>query len=102
LENITDLEISARVRRNVFLIMKEMLHNTVKHSNAKNVSITISNEAAHLVIQYSDDGIGFSSQLIESGLGHITMMNRAKEINASFAIDSDKGKGTVSILKIQL
>jgi signal transduction histidine kinase len=100
--NISDAEISAGTRRNVFLIMKEMLHNTVKHSKAKNVSITISNDSANLIIGFADDGIGFNPQVTENGLGLITMLKRAKEINASFEIDSKPGMGSASTLKIKL
>jgi signal transduction histidine kinase len=82
--------------------MKEMLHNTVKHSKAKNVSITITNDSGNLIIGFTDDGIGFNPQATENGLGLITMLNRAKEINASFEIDSKPGMGSASTLKIKL
>ena len=40
-EKIPPLAVSGEIRRNIFLTVKEILHNVVKHANAKNVDIVV-------------------------------------------------------------
>lgn len=56
---LTNEEIGGEKRRNLFLVFKEVLHNTIKYSNAKAVQILM-NIDDHFVIKISEiDGIGF-------------------------------------------
>jgi signal transduction histidine kinase/streptogramin lyase len=52
--------VSGEFRRNVYLTIKEALHNVVKHANAGKVIIRMCMNPDHtLFISISDDGIGF-------------------------------------------
>ena len=69
-EHLPSSFVSGEFRRNIFLAVKEILHNVIKHSQANNVNITI--QLNHdMVIQICDDGIGFdhtnTSDLIVTG-----------------------------------
>ena len=81
---------------NIFRIIQEALHNVLKHSNAKNVRVSVKPEARKTLIQVVDDGVGFvnDSKGNSKGLGLNSMQYRANQIGASFVIKSNKPCGT--------
>ncbi len=56
------------VRITVFKALREFLVNTVKHSGARRVSMTVGSSAGRLLVRYRDDGAGFDPAVVE-GLG---------------------------------
>ncbi len=88
-----DLTISGNERRNLFLSVKECLHNIVKHAGARNVSITIAVDN-DLCITICDDGIGFSEVRTAShghGNGLKNMRSRMEQMNGSVQFTHDIG-----------
>ncbi|MFI5154995.1 MAG: two-component regulator propeller domain-containing protein [Chitinophagales bacterium] len=78
--------VSGEFRRNIYLTIKEALHNIVKHSQAKRVAIEIKIEG-DLFITIRDDGIGFDPLHIRpfsNGLNN--MQKRMKEISGTMQI----------------
>ena len=68
-------KIKGQTRRHIFLCVKEVLHNIVKHSKAKNVSIAIVFAEQTWTIEIRDDGIGFEpthKNYSSNGLANIT------------------------------
>lgn len=90
---IPEAALSGEARRNIFLVVKEALHNISKHSNAEIVSIHIELSGKVILVNISDDGRGLS--LDNPGNGLRNMKQRMIEIGGTFAIDSpaknDKG-----------
>jgi len=79
------------VRRNIFLILKECLHNIVKHAKARNVFITIGFHPA-FEIKIHDDGHGFEiKELGQKGNGLINIQKRAKNIGGKIIINNHQG-----------
>ncbi|NOT38759.1 MAG: hypothetical protein HOP11_15400 [Saprospiraceae bacterium] len=79
--------LSGAKRRSIFLVIKEALHNIVKHSEANNVIIRCSEEGFKVRINVVDDGVGFDPlTAIEKGNGLYNMKNRMKEIAGNFEI----------------
>ncbi len=94
-ENLHQLEVSAEFRRNLFLILKEALHNVVKHSQANQVQVTLSIENRNLELIIEDDGRGFpGSQSPGGGLGLNNMHHRAGEVGGHLEISSIPSRGT--------
>ncbi len=84
--------ISGENRRNIYLCVKESLHNIVKHSRATKVEITIQIEK-QLIISIQDNGIGFenSPKILIIGNGFKNMKRRIESINGNFYFVSDSG-----------
>ncbi len=83
----------------LFRIVQESLHNIVKHSGAKNITVALQYLPHVFVLTISDDGKGFDlSPFNESengqGIGIRSMHNRASLIAASFNMSSTVGSGT--------
>ncbi|MFA6470318.1 MAG: ATP-binding protein, partial [Bacteroidota bacterium] len=82
------------IRRNIFLIFKEILHNIVKHSHAAKVIIEFTRHPHHIQLSVHDNGIGFEMNNGANGNGLLSMHKRAQEIGAELQIRSARSKGT--------
>ncbi len=91
-------ELSAKIdltlKRNVFLIYKEALHNIVKHSRARNVEIRIEARGKMFEFYVQDDGRGFDVTRSVPGNGLDNMNARAEQMGAALHIQSTPGAGT--------
>ena len=89
-----DRRLSLNFRRQVFLVFREIMHNTLKHSQADHVDISIKHHQKKLIIKVSDSGKGFDLNHYCEGNGLNNMKQRIKELNGTFDIQSTPGKGT--------
>lgn len=96
---ITDIPLSGEQRRNIYLVIKEALHNIVKHSFATEVSITfeLNNKMLDIIIHDNGRGLKQSSPF---GNGLKNMHQRMENIEGSFKIIS--GEGTTVKLRCPL
>ncbi|MFH0976853.1 MAG: response regulator [Spirochaetota bacterium] len=83
----------------LFQSVRELLLNTIKHSQVKAARVSISRIDDHVQIIVSDDGAGFdSTQTIEQGselgFGLFNMRERLGLIGGYMTIDSASGHGT--------
>ncbi len=81
----------------LFRIVQEALNNVVKHAQTDQAAVTLRlrDESVSLLIE--DRGLGFDPARIDpqtSHLGLSTMSERAKVLGATFAVESQPGKGT--------
>lgn len=101
---IPNVHLKAGYRRNVFLVVKESVHNAVKHSSAERLKIKILlPDKKTLKIIISDNGSGFNvSERTGSGNGLLNMKKRMNEIHGVYTIESAIGKGTTVTLEVPL
>ncbi len=64
-ENIPNLNVDGKTRRDIFLIVKELINNIVKHSKATVANIYIEANEINLQIVLKDNGIGFTTNNIK-------------------------------------
>jgi signal transduction histidine kinase len=90
-EKLNPQIVSGQNRRNIFLAVKEILHNIVKHANAKNVSIDVTYDSEwHIEIR--DDGIGLTkNEKFSGGNGIKNIKKRIAAVNGSVTFLVDKG-----------
>ncbi|WP_339895955.1 histidine kinase [uncultured Algibacter sp.] len=86
----------------IFRILQEFLSNTVKYSEAKNISITLDYKPDNIIIIATDDGKGFDINAIEKGSGLINMKSRATLIGADLDLNSKLGEGVKLVLNYPL
>lgn len=83
--------VSGNIRRNIFLLLKECLHNIVKHAGAKTVNIKAS-VSQNLELTVKDDGKGFSeNEITIKGNGLINMRKRVQELNGTLVFENRNG-----------
>ncbi len=93
------------VETNIYRIVQEALKNIVNHSQARNVSIRLSQQKKHVSVSIQDDGKGFNIKEVtgkgnKAGLGLIDMRIRAESLGGTFNIFAFKGEGI--LIKIDI
>ncbi len=82
-------------KKNILLIIKEAVNNTVKYSNASHVAVSIKKIEEHICVQVADNGKGFDAAAEKiKGDGLSNMQKRTEELKGIFEITSTPGKGT--------
>ena len=82
----------------IFRIYQEFLANVMKHSKAKNLSVTLNFNAKYLEIIAEDDGVGFDTFQKTESSGLQTIKGRATLLNAKYSLTSIIGNGTKLVL----
>ncbi len=101
-DQFLSLPLGMEVRRNLYLIFKETLHNVAKHSGASQVEMTVELEAKSIRIDIRDNGRGFDRHIPSGGNGLTNLHRRAEEIGGKLLIDSRPGRGTRMYLECPL
>jgi len=79
----------------IYNIIFEMVNNILKHSEAKNAWISLSqNNLGDLKISVSDDGKGFDLDQTSGGYGLKSIISRVENLHGEYKIESALGKGT--------
>jgi signal transduction histidine kinase len=96
-----DLEIS------LYRIITELLNNSAKHANAKNIRLEIVEKENLIQLEYKDDGNGFSLENYQNekgykGMGLENIRSRIKSLDGQFFINTEPGKGIVVFIQTPL
>lgn len=94
-------ELSGVQRKNLFLIVKEALHNTLKHANASKASISIYTKEERLCIDVADNGTGIKNSN-SFGNGLKNMKKRMEEIDGQINFTASNGTCISICIKIDL
>lgn len=98
------VEVPKETEIHIFRILQEIIHNSIKHAQAKNLYIGFGYEEERIVIFAKDDGIGFDVAKIKEtsgGLGLKSIESRADILNCLVLIESSPGKGTTWFFKFR-
>lgn len=83
------------VKEAVYRIVREALHNVVKHARAKAARLKLTATASAILFELQDDGVGFDvHQSLHDRIGLKSMRERAEKLGGSLEIKSEPGKGT--------
>ncbi len=88
---------------NIYRLIMEIIHNTLKHAKASSLDINFKQEKDKLLLTTKDNGVGFDYEAMKysaSGLGLRSMLNRAEVMEGDMFIESETGKGTKYIIEI--
>jgi signal transduction histidine kinase/ligand-binding sensor domain-containing protein len=87
--------VSAEVRHNLFLVVKESLNNIVCHARASEVSVVIAVTDKSISVVIEDNGLGFGEEAQNNGgNGLKNMQQRMSEIGGEFQIKTTPNAGT--------
>nr|MBA2471708.1 sensor histidine kinase [Pseudonocardiales bacterium] len=89
----------------VYRIAQEALQNVLKHASAEHVQLRLSVAAGAVVLEISDDGVGFDPAATAEragpvGYGLPGMQQRAELLGGQLTADSAPGRGTVVRLRV--
>jgi two-component system sensor histidine kinase UhpB len=100
--SLSTVKITMGQRKNLYLFFKEAINNAAKYSEAKKVSVSISQRDRQVEMNIIDDGKGFDTAKIFGGNGMSTLKKRGAELCADFKIQSLLNEGTVVKLKFKI
>lgn len=93
--------LSKNEKRNLLLIAKETINNSLKYAQCKNIMIEIELKKGILGMSISDDGKGFVTGSQSEGNGLLNINFRARQMGYMAIIESMPGKGALTrIVKI--
>ncbi|MGO4879744.1 MAG: two-component regulator propeller domain-containing protein [Bryobacteraceae bacterium] len=94
--------IGADIRRQVFLVFKESLHNAVRHSGCTEVDLKLRVADGWLDLFIADNGRGFDLQHPSHGHGLASMRRRSGHLGGELVVDSSPQRGTTVHLRAPL
>jgi two-component system sensor histidine kinase UhpB len=94
-------ELQPEVELAIYRIAQEALTNAVRHSQAKQVTLSLLSELGQLTLSVQDDGLGLSDDAVE-GTGVTGMRERAMLIGAELDVESTPGGGVTVRLRLPL
>lgn len=93
--------LSKNEKRNLLLIAKETINNSLKYAQCKNIMIQIELKKGNLSMSISDDGKGFVTGSQSEGNGLQNINFRARQMGYTAIIESGPGKGAlIRVVKI--
>lgn len=100
---LPNIPLTAEVRHNLFLVVKEALNNAVKHADPRQIKLGLELKNDQLVIEVSDDGKGFGLDgTTTMGNGLENMQKRLNAIGGQLQVKSKPGQGTTVRLQVSL
>lgn len=92
LEDVTGLP--ADVEFCLYRVAQEALNNVHKHSQARQASVQLGTRSDMVILEITDSGIGFETNVAVEGLGIASMRERLRMTGGDLVITSKPGQGT--------
>ena len=78
----------------LFRIVQEILQNSIKHAQAKNIEINIKEDSRQLCIYIADDGTGFDEATVAKSVGILNIKHRTRLLGGTVEWGSSNSNGT--------
>lgn len=93
-ETLTPLKMAPSLRKDLYLIFKELVNNVAKYANASKVKIVITHDENSILLHLEDNGCGFDQNKVIKGNGFDNIANRAAAHQGTAQWESKLGEGT--------
>lgn len=92
-----DIDLDKKVKRNLLMIAKEAVNNSIKYSGCKNISVHFDVSEDVVIMVLKDDGQGFIEEMITPGEGLRNMKMRAEQIAYQLTLISSECGTTITL-----
>jgi signal transduction histidine kinase len=100
-EDFPDIDMNAQRRHDIYLCVKEAVHNIIKHSGGTQADLSFDYTSGWLTIVVQDNGGGIVPS-VRQGNGLLNMDARMKKMNGTYEMTSDPSKGTTVTFKLKM
>jgi signal transduction histidine kinase len=97
---LADKQLNPDIEIAVYRIINELLTNTIRHSNAQNASLQLFLSDGMLTVISEDNGIGFDTNVMVSGMGLGNIKSRIAALNGCVTIDSAPNRGSSFLIEV--
>ena len=99
-EKLSDLLFGSVDGMNIYRVVQEGVHNSIKYANASKIDVTFTKDKKKIIIKISDDGTGFDSNNVTLGHGIFNMKKRVKDMQGQLDFISDEVSGTTILIQL--
>lgn len=95
--NKDEEEFAPEIKRELFRVVQELIHNAVKHAEGTTISVSLNIQDKVLTVDVEDDGRGFNPEEVmvkAKGIGLRNINARIHVLNGNFEIESRPGEGS--------
>jgi len=93
--------IEERVEFVVYCCANELVNNSLRHSDAKNINLQLIQNEKHITLTVHDDGCGFDEKSVKRGSGLKNTQDRVTSCNGKIDIITSPGKGTEITIELK-
>lgn len=87
----------------LYRVVCELINNSLKHSACKTIDIGLELSSDRLVVEYRDDGRGFSPRDVETmGMGLSNIRSRISSLSGKFNLVSSPGRGMTATISVSI
>jgi len=102
--NIYDQRFTEEVEVILYRVVCELINNSLKHAQARNIEIHLNYKENILILTYTDDGIGFDVEEVVNGpmkgMGYSNILTRIRSVKGSIEIESAKKAGLKVVIRV--
>jgi len=95
------LVLSSARALNILMILQEAVNNAVRHSGGNTIKIQSESDKTHWRLAVTDNGTGFSPELVKDESYGLSHMNQRAE-SSGFRFNLTSGEGTQAVIEIPL
>jgi signal transduction histidine kinase len=96
--DVNGRQLTKEEKRNLFLICKEGINNSIKYSGASQIDVAITASGKKIQIIVADNGKGFNVDEVKKGYGLKNMQYRAGQIKYKVVLNSIPASGTSIVI----
>ncbi|MEL6534309.1 MAG: ATP-binding protein [Bacteroidota bacterium] len=99
LENkVEDMEWPTTTALHLYRLIQELINNTLKHAQARQISLSLQSESSFIRIHYQDDGLGMAAPpdlmtQSQPGLGWKSIASRVELLNGTLSVQTAHQQG---------
>jgi signal transduction histidine kinase len=93
-DGMEHIRLSSIAGMNIYRSIQEAVNNSIKYSEAKNISILTERMGRRIIITITDDGKGFDPSAAPAGNGLLNMRKRIEDLDGEYELDSNINLGT--------
>jgi len=86
----------------IYRSVHELVNNALKHADAEKIDVQIIQESDRLSLVVQDNGKGFDSNAVQTGMGLENIRKRVESYGGKMFISSAQGKGTEIHIELEL
>lgn len=101
-EKIQQSPITKEGHREIFMVVKETMHNIAKHAGATTITLQVRLDSEKLTLRMEDNGKGFDIDNAAEGNGLRNMQSRIQAIGGAVSVTSAAGLGTVVHMEVKM
>ena len=99
-KNIEAVRFKPAIELAFYRTAQELFSNSIKHSGATVIQLTLSKENGYLVMEFKDNGKGFDIDQVKHGFGLKNLESRVKLMNGIINIYTKPNNGSITIIRV--